>query len=81
MLGNTGIKLVARQIIFAAQQSKRGFFDEQMQVARHFANAAIALTQYRFRRRIKFKSNFAAMATPVMDDRFAHKLSYPFAIR
>lgn len=63
MLRSFGIECIRRELVFSANQTKVFFFDDQMQVTRHRAQAAITITQIEFRWRNNFESNPTAMTS------------------
>jgi len=66
MLCNACIKRIGRNRLLAAKQSEIVFADDQVQVATHAANAAIALRYRYLGRCFDLKSDFATVAASPM---------------
>jgi hypothetical protein len=66
VLGNTGIKFVSSQLIFALQYSEIRSRHDQMLVSDHVAYAAVAIVQRKIRRRINLETNSSAMTAAFM---------------
>jgi len=66
MLGNTRVERIGLDILLPTKQSKILSAHDQMQVARHPANAAIAFRRLDISRDINFESNPATVATTFM---------------
>src|ERR1700722_5451925 len=72
MLRRSGVERVFAQVVLSREQSETRSRHNQVQVAGHCADRAIAFQRMDFRRRIDFESNSPAMTRAPMDNEFAH---------